>query len=98
MYDIKSITYLDTGLEILAVRDTKEENILSEIEEFITKTNQQGNSLPVIIKRLFSLSYFYCETDLCILFPVLIIPVFHPLNLIINSRHSDILTPPPEMR
>ena len=96
MYDIKNIRINGDSVELLAINDTDEENILGKIKEFITGKNHPNKELPVQLRQFLSLKFLPPQNNHTFLVPVVALHVFLPLNTFIISVDSEIHTPPPE--
>jgi hypothetical protein len=97
MYDIESVRIKDGLVEMLVMRDYKEENLLKKIKSFVNKSKRSETEFPdqlqqilsllyILPEQVFSLQMFSSEADTS--FPFLSMPVF--------SKEQSNLTPPPK--
>jgi hypothetical protein len=97
MYDIKSLTVKGNVVELRAVHDSKERNILKGIKDYSNQTNHPDKNLPNQLQQLLSLNYIAnAGGKLCII-PSSSINIFAFSDPAIVSNNADISTPPPKL-
>ena len=97
MYDIKSVVMQGEIVELLAIHDQEEENILVEIRKLICNSSDKHLPYPQLLNRL--LTVFYDQVSLSVIVP-------EEISLLhCNSSNDDmkltlgvkvVSTPPPE--
>ena len=96
MYDIKSFQINGDKIELLAINDTEEENILQRIKDLITNNNTNpGSEVPSQLTDLITLDYIYPGSVSEIIFFEKQQENFYELFQTHSSFHPDVLSPPP---
>lgn len=96
MYDIVSCNVIGDKVELIAVRDTKEESMLDELNEFVEQLNHAGSKLPKFLKQQLPLFYIpIFETGIS---PIAFINQLHfnPFKSIPLSVTLEVCAPPPQ--
>ncbi len=97
LYDVKSVNISGTNVVLLALNDSKEENILMKIAEFTNSTRQPNSVLFNNLNHLISLNYIPPEAYNRFFIYSSIIDKFNLFTLNYISTFPEILTPPPRI-
>ena len=97
MYDVKSIKILGDSVEMLAINDIKEENIIENIKKLVNANDLQNKDLPNQFVKLLTLVYISPTSNYNFLSQKKRQNIFKPLCEIIISHKSSISSPPPEL-
>ena len=97
MYDITSKVISGKVVELLVIRDTKEETIFKKIKWLTENTDKQNNELPNQLVKFLTLAYICPSVDNKMVFLYSRKNKFLPLFEKITSFTSEILSPPPEL-
>jgi hypothetical protein len=97
MYDVRSVKFLKGKVELLAVCDMEEEDILEKINKLLKHSTKSKNSVPGYLISLSSLAYISPYTDHDFLFHETSRNIFHPYSETVTSRCPDIAFPPPKL-
>lgn len=96
MYDIKSVTIEGEAVTLLAFNDTKEENVLEKIKQYINR-KLPNDEVPLQLVKFFSLVFLTPVHNHIVLFDQLNNHNFTYYSAIITSRSVDTFSPPPEI-
>jgi hypothetical protein len=97
LFDVKEIVVLHNRVVLTVVNDTKEENILRELKEFLHRSCRNNKSLPERSAQLFLMSYIgssyagvHFSNFCCDLSSI------HLPDFFVNST-VEVFTPPPKL-
>ena len=96
MYDIKSSQLRGDSIEIIAIRDILEENIIEKIKYLTAQNSIPNNDFPFKLQKLISLVYLPALSAQIFLIPSLYSRLFCESAFTILSPHCSIYSPPPE--
>lgn len=94
LYDIKSVVNSGNTVEISVINDTREENILENIRDFVKNTGKGDDQLPNKLVKLLTLDYIYYESTEYLLTVELPNPHCHLSEKIISAYPALIFPPP----
>jgi len=97
MFDVKSISIRGDHVELLVLKDSKEDNILKKIKDFAGRANQPNNGHLNKLQQLFSWNYLSYSTDEHIFIYPLSVYNIRLFTLDILSNFPEISTPPPKL-
>lgn len=98
LYDIKSVSYHASHVEIVAMADHKEANLISRFEAFLQKTNAHQKQLPIPLNILSILIYIAPYNGFCVQAKELKPLLVHPKQFATSTHASEINSPPPELK
>jgi hypothetical protein len=96
MYDIKSLSFTNDSVKLLAIHDTDEEDIIKKIKEFFATSQSQKDKIPAFLIQLHLLAYVLPSGIIDLLVADLPVTKKHSYSENIITRISDIFLPPPE--
>jgi len=97
IYDIKSSRISGDKVELLAINDIEEENILEKIKKAFNTGMTENSELPNHLVTLISLIYISPANGQGFLLEETFLNSFHSFCEIIFSHESEIFSPPPEL-
>ncbi|MBL0340128.1 MAG: hypothetical protein IPP71_03930 [Bacteroidetes bacterium] len=62
MYDFKSAVYSSNTVELLAIKDTREKEIIEKIKQIAQNSNKQKRHIPLQLLNQFTLTFFSLAT------------------------------------
>jgi hypothetical protein len=96
MYDFKSFQLKGDYIELLAIHDKEEENILDEIAGFFNRKAGNNSTLPDKVMKLLTLDYLAPGTFSSIFTDSYKLQIFHPFIFQTTCFFQEISSPPPQ--
>jgi hypothetical protein len=97
MYDIKSMSFKNDSVCLVAINDIEEEDILKKIKKLFAADQSQKNKIPDSIIQLLSLDYILQPGILNHNVTSFSISVKYSYSENIIEQKSDIILPPPKL-
>jgi len=97
MYDVKSVKVKGKEVELLALHDEGEENVLNEIRKLVCRASDRKIPYPQLLNKLSSVTYE--RSDIYIGSPALVKVVQEPFmnySEALISRPANVSFPPPK--
>lgn len=96
LFDIKEITFFEDRVELLAYHDTKEEGLISLVENFFSPENSK-NEYTIQVLKLFLSVFTFEKQSIDFTLPVYSDTYGSYLQVYYHSFPEDIYSPPPEI-
>jgi hypothetical protein len=96
MYDIKSLTVTGDVVEIFAIQDLEEEDIMKRIKMLVKNTCAPAGKVPPHLQQLMSLVYLPSHAHHRLFLSLTGIYIFHHSGLFTASYDPRIPAPPPK--
>lgn len=97
LYDIKSVHFNATSVEVLALADHKEANLIARFETFLKRTNEHQKQLPGTLSLLTILAYILPHNAYWLQAIEAKASLVHPKQFATSTFASALNSPPPEL-